>query len=88
MSNSLLLFENNIGYQGGGITLEDSTIRFKGNTNMLFLNNTGKRGGAMAFYVSSKLIFIEEHSKLAFISNHATTVGGAIYVHDYDFVYR
>ena len=88
LSGSSLIIENNTGYQSGGLTLENSIIRLEGNTHVLFLHNTGKRGGAMAFYALSQLVFTKEHSNLIFIGNHATIVGGAIYVHDYDFIYR
>ena len=84
--NSSMVFENNTGSQSGGITLVNSTIRLENYTRMLFFNNTGERGGAMAFYTSSQLIFMQGFSNLTFIGNHATIVGGAIFVQDYDYV--
>ena len=83
-----LIFENNIGYQNGGITLEKSIVTFEDNAFSMFINNTGKRGGAMAFYNRSKLVFTEGLSNLTFINNHATVVGGAIYVQDCEYAMR
>jgi hypothetical protein len=84
-SGSSMLFNNNTGYECGGLTLKNSTITFKGPDmhNMIFVHNVGKRGGAMAFYAWSKLIPIKGHTNLTFMDNHATIVGGAIFVQDY-----
>ena len=81
-----MIFENNTGYQCGGITLVNSIIRLENNTHMSFLYNTGKRGGAMAFYALSRLLFVKGVSNLTFINNHASIVGGAIFVQDYDYI--
>ena len=86
MSGSSMQFNNNTGYESGGITLINSSLAFKGDThNMIFVDNTGKRGGAMAFYALSKLMLIKGQTNLTFMHNHATVVGGAIFVQDYDY---
>jgi hypothetical protein len=84
-SGSFILFNNNTGYECGGLTLKNSIITFIGSDmhNMIFVHNAGKRGGAMAFYAWSKLIPIEGRTNLTFMHNHATIVGGAIFVQDY-----
>jgi hypothetical protein len=89
-SGSSMLFNNNTGYECGGLTLKNSNIKFKGPDlhNMVFVHNAGKRGGAMAFYALSKLIPIEGRTNLTFMHNHATIVGGAIFVQDYDYTSR
>ena len=89
-SGSSMLFDNNRGYESGGLTLKNSSITFKGPGihNMTFVQNTGKRGGAMAFYALSKLIPLTGQTNLTFIHNHAAIVGGAIFVQDYDYTSR
>ena len=88
MTGSSMIFESNIGKQSGGVTLLNSTVKFEGNNQMKFHNNTGKRGGAMAFYIMSQLIFVKGLSNLTFIGNHASIVGGAIFVQDCDYVVK
>ena len=88
MSGSSMHFNNNSGYECGGITLLNSMITFEGNASMMFIHNTGKRGGAMAFYALSQLMPINGQATLTFMYNHASIVGGAIYVQDYDYIFR
>ena len=86
-SGSSMLFNNNTGYECGGLTLKNSSITFKGSDThyMIFAHNAGKRGGAMAFYALSKLMPIKGQTNLTFMHNYATIVGGAIFVQDYDY---
>ena len=89
MSGSHMNFSNNTGHESGGLTLLNSNITFKGDTHhMIFVHNTGKRGGAMAFYALSKLIPVKGQTNITFIYNHASIVGGAIYVQDYEYTSR
>ena len=62
LANSLILFENNMGSQSGGITLINTEVIVKGGSNLVFTNNKGKRGGAMAFYAQSHIINIQWRS--------------------------
>ena len=87
-SGSSTYFNNNTGFESGGITLLNCMIRFEGNADMVFVHNTGKRGGALAFYALSQLIPIKGHPTLTFMHNHASIVGGAIFVEDYDYMFR
>ena len=85
LANSWILFENNTGSQSGGITFVNTKLIFKGGSNSLFTSNRGKRGGAMAFYAQSHILFIGGITNLTFTNNHASIVGGAIYVQDFDY---
>ena len=85
LTNSLILFENNMGSQSGGITLINTGVIFKGGSNLILVSNRGKRGGAMAFYVQSYVLFNGGVTNLTFTNNHASIVGGAIYVRDSDY---
>ena len=89
-SGSYMIFDNNSGCECGGLTLTNSSITFLGPGihNMTFVKNTGKRGGAIAFYALSKLIPLRGQTNLTFMHNHATIVGGAIFVQDYDYTSR
>ena len=88
LANSLISFENNTGSQSGGMTFINTQVIFKGGSQVSFLSNSGKRGGAMAFYIQSHLLFHGEITTLTFIKNHASIVGGAIYVQDhFDYIY-
>ena len=86
LENSSITFENNTGAQSGGITLVNSFVTFKGSSHLIFSQNSGKRGGAMAFYSKSQLIVHAGITNLTFVENHATVVGGAIFVQDSDYV--
>ena len=88
LANSLILFENNTGSQSGGITLDNTKVIFNGGSTLLFIGNRGKRGGAMAFYARSHIIFHGGVTNLTFTRNHASIVGGAIYVQDSDYANR
>ena len=85
LANSLILFENNTGSQSGGITFVNTRVIFKGGSHLVFTSNRGKRGGAMAFYAQSHILFNEGITNLIFTNNHASIVGGAIYVQDYEY---
>ena len=71
-SGSSMLFNNNTGYECGGLTLRNSSVTFKGSDthNMIFVRNAGQRGGAMAFYALSKLMPITGQTNLTFMHNH------------------
>ena len=91
MQNSTITFTNNTGSDSGGMILFNSTITFKGNSQMTFLYNKGTRGGAMTFYQKSELIFLCGTTTLSFVGNHASVKGGAIFVQDevyvkYDYI--
>ena len=86
LANSLIIFENNTGSQSGGITFVNTNIMFKGGSHLVFISNRGKRGGAMAFYYHSHMLFKRGITNLTFTSNHASIVGGAIYVQDSDYI--
>ena len=86
VQNSFIKVENNTGPEGGGIVLANTTITFTGDSQAIFLHNNGQCGGAMAFYEKSKLLFYTGMANFTFIGNHARTRGGAIYVHDTDYV--
>jgi hypothetical protein len=85
LANSLILFENNTGSQSGGITLVNTKVTSKGGSNLVFTSNRGRRGGAMAFYAQSHILFNGGITNLTFTNNHASIVGGAIYVQDLDY---
>ncbi|MCG8624232.1 MAG: hypothetical protein MJE68_19835, partial [Proteobacteria bacterium] len=84
-ANSLIIFDNNTGSQSGGITFVKTKVIFKGGSNLFFTNNRGRRGGAMAFYAQSHVLFNGRVTNLTFTNNHASIVGGAIYVQDSDY---
>ena len=84
-ANSLIIFGNNTGSQSGGITFVNTKVIFKGGSNLFFTNNRGRRGGAMAFYAQSHVLFNGRVTNLTFTNNHASIVGGAIYVQDSDY---
>ena len=84
LANSLSLFENNTGLQSGGITFINTKVIFKGDSHLIFTSNRGKRGGAMAFYAQSCINFVGGTTNFTFTNNHASIVGGAIYVQDSD----
>ena len=86
LANSSITFENNTGAQSGGMTLVNSFVAFKGSSRLTFSHNSGKRGGAMAFYGRSQLKVHGGITNLTFVQNHATVVGGAIFVQDSDYV--
>ena len=85
LANSLILFENNTGTQSGGITFINTKVIFKGGSTLFFTGNRGKQGGAIAFYAQSHVIFNGGVTNLTFMNNHASIVGGAIYVQDSDY---
>ena len=81
----MISFENNTGSRSGGITFVNTKLIFKEGSNSLFTKNRGRRGGAMAFYAQSHIVFISGITNLTFMNNHASIVGGAIYVQDSDY---
>ena len=85
LAMSSITFENNTGAQSGGMTLVNSFVTFEGGSHLMFSHNSGKRGGAMAFYAKSQLLIHRGITNLTFIGNHATIVGGAIFVQDSDY---
>ena len=84
LGNVHVVFEGNVGFQCGGLLLENSTINFyHGKSILWFSQNKGSRGGAMAFYATSQIKIICSAIEMYYISNHAQRVGGAMYVHDF-----
>ena len=78
-----MVFANNTGLICGGMLLYKTVIKFLlGQNSMQFLHNSGSTGGAMALFDRSQLEFICAFATLNFTDNHATEVGGAIYVQD------
>ena len=78
-----MVFMNNTGLICGGMLLYNTIVRFLfGVNSMRFSHNSGSTGGAMALYDRSQLDFRCAFATLNFTDNHATDVGGAIYVLD------
>ena len=78
-----MAFTNNTGSICGGMLLYNTIVQFLPEENsMEFSHNTGSTGGAMALYDRSLLDFRCAFATLNFMDNHATDVGGAIYVLD------
>ena len=78
-----MVFMNNTGFICGGMLLYNTIVTFLlGVNSMLFSHNSGSTGGAMALYDRSQLDFRCAFATLNFTNNHATDVGGAIYVLD------
>ena len=78
-----MVFTNNTGLICGGMLLYNTIITFLfGVNSMQFSHNSGSTGGAMALYDRSQLDFRCAFATLNFTDNHATDVGGAIYVLD------
>lgn len=78
-----MIFNNNVGLICGGILLVNSVIIFfPGVNSFQFSHNSGSTGGAMAMFYRSQMIIQCGFAKLQFIDNHATQLGGAIYVQD------
>jgi hypothetical protein len=78
-----MVFTNNTGSICGGMLLYNAVVQFlPGENSMEFSHNVGSTGGAMALYDRSLLDFKCAFAMLNFIDNHATDVGGAIYVLD------
>ena len=79
-NNSITIFKGNRGGYSGAIFLQQSSINLFGNVSMTLLDNEGRKGGAIALVQDSSLDFNDGNANLMFVSNHATIVGGAIYV--------
>ena len=78
-----MVFTNNTGLICGGMLLYNTIITFLfGVNSMQFSHNSGSTGGAMALYDRSQLDFRCAFATLNFTDNHATDIGGAIYVLD------
>ena len=83
LSNSQIFIENNTGLLCGGMLLVNTTLNFvQGQNFILFSHNHGSTGGALALLDRSTLEFHCTTAELQFIDNHATDVGGAIYIQD------
>lgn len=86
LQNTTIVFKNNTGKLSGGLLLHTKSLMiFRGPCSITFENNRGGRGGALALFGQSVLIF-EGSSSLNFIQNHASIVGGAIFVQDDDYL--
>ena len=72
--NGLSVKNNNV----GGAFVLNSAIVVTGKNNY-FVNNTGYKGGGIGFYGNSFLILFYP-AVISFIDNHATKLGGAIFV--------
>ena len=70
------VFENN---NCSAMIAVQSTIVFQGKN--LFQNNTDVYGGGLVLGENSQM-YLKSHTTIAFISNHAQSVGGGIYVQD------
>ena len=86
LQKSFITVIHNTGPVSGGIVLANSTVCFTDDSQAKFLLNSGEWGGAMAFYQRSKLIFCGGMTNFTFIGNYAGAKGGAIYVHDEEYV--
>jgi predicted outer membrane repeat protein len=87
VEESEIIFENNSGRRSGGVLLLKSNVTFMGMSSTLkFYNNSGSRGGALALYGLSVLIL--KGTSMKFLGNHASIVGGAIFVEDSDYVHH
>ena len=86
--NSIVTIANNVGRKCGGLALEKSNVSFEGELTWLFMNNSGQRGGALVLKKKSKLVSGGSVTNLTFINNHASKVGGAIFVVDSDYITR
>ena len=84
--NSMVTIANSVGHKSGGLVLEKSNVSLKGDLTWLFMNNSGRRGGALRLHKKSKLVSGGSTTNLTFINNHASKVGGAIFVVDSDFI--
>ena len=62
---------------GSGLLIYNSFVTFAGNN--VFINNTGIDGGAMLL-MNNALMLLQNDTNISFINNHATKMGGAIYV--------
>ena len=78
--------KSNTGPETGGIIFANSTVTFTNDSQVVFLYNTGQQGGAMAFHQRSKLRFLGGMTNFTYIGNYASAKGGAIYVHDEEYV--
>ena len=89
IEESEIIFENNIGRRSGGILLLKSNVTFMGiSSTIKFHNNSGSRGGALALYGLSIILLILKSTNMKFLGNHASIVGGAIFVEDSDYVHH
>ena len=64
---------------GGAAAFQDCVIDVDG--KLTFANNTGSNGGALL--IMSSQIKLYPYSELTFIGNHATGLGGAVYVQEH-----
>ena len=88
-SSSVVSFNNNVGRHSGAILLTtESSLEFYGTLSVFFCNNSGSKGGALALTGRSELNFNEGNTYLYFTDNHASVVGGALYVQDSDYYQR
>ena len=72
---------------GSGLLIYNSYVTFTGSN--VFINNTGINGGAMLL-MNNALVLFQNDTNISFINNHATKLGGAIYVIqnlDYTYIY-
>lgn len=89
IEESEIIFENNIGRRSGGILLLKSNVTFMGiSSTIKFHNNSGSRGGALALHGLSIILLILKSTNMKFLGNHASIVGGAIFVEDSDYVHH
>ena len=86
LDNSTIVFQNNTGMESGGMFLIQSDVIIKGKVNLTFSRNKGSRGGALAMYEKSQMKFDSNAAcAIDFIGNHASIVGGAIFVQDSEY---
>ena len=88
MDNATIIFDGNRGVVSGGMTLINSSFSIEGKSEANFSHNTGSTGGAIAFSERSKLSLFDSTIHMYFTENHASKFGGAIFVHDNDYIIR
>ena len=62
---------------GTGLRIYNSFVTFTGSN--CFINNIGNNGGAIQM-LNDALLLLQNDTNISFINNHATKMGGAIYV--------
>ena len=88
VDNATIDFDGNHGVVSGGMTLFNSSFSIEEKSEANFSYNRGSTGGAIAFSERSKLLLFDSTIHLYFIENHASKFGGAIFVHDNDYIIR
>ena len=88
VDKATVVFDGNHGVVSGGLTLINSSFAIEGNSEANFSHNTGGTGGAITFSERSQLLLFDSMIHMYFTENHASKFGGAIFVHDNDYIIR